>query len=245
MALLTAGVCVAQPTAKRILVYTRNYTPDGKGYVHENIADSVQALRRIGAQHAIVVDVSDDPAVFSPANLSRYDALVFSNSNNEAFATEAQRNAFREYIHHGHGFAAIHSASGSERNWPYFQQVLGGRFSFHPPKQSFTVAVTDPAFPATRLLPSTFQWTDECYFLDHLAPDLHVLLTTPRDALSLGEKASEARKFASALPLAWSHTFDNSRDFYIALGHDSKNYQDPMFAGILEGGLLWVLRMDQ
>ena len=28
---------------RRILVYTRNYTPNGKGYVHENIAASVAA----------------------------------------------------------------------------------------------------------------------------------------------------------------------------------------------------------
>ena len=33
----------------RILVYTRNYTPDGKGYVHDNIADSVAAIRKMGA----------------------------------------------------------------------------------------------------------------------------------------------------------------------------------------------------
>ena len=33
----------------RILVYTRNYTPDGKGYVHDNIAASVAAIRKMGA----------------------------------------------------------------------------------------------------------------------------------------------------------------------------------------------------
>ncbi|WP_419806609.1 ThuA domain-containing protein [Terriglobus sp.] len=238
-------MCSAQDPAKRILVYTRNYTPNGKGYVHQNIASSVEAFRRIGARHTITVDTSDDPSVFTPGNLRRYDALVFSNSNNEAFATDAQREAFRAYIHQGHGFVAVHSASGSERDWPYFQQVLGGHFAFHPPEQSFTVTVTDPSFPITRSLPSTFPWTDECYFLDRLAPDLHILLTTQRNALSLGEKAQDAEQFPAALPLAWSHTFDNSREFYLALGHDSKDYQDPLFNGILERGLLWALWIDR
>ncbi|GAA3766343.1 ThuA domain-containing protein [Terriglobus aquaticus] len=244
-ALLIVGLCVAQSAPKRILVYTRNYTPDGKGYVHENIAASVEAFRRIGAQHGITVDTSADPAAFTPANLSRYDALVFSNSNNDAFATDAQRDAFRAYIHAGHGFVAVHSASGSERNWPYFQQVLGGHFAFHPPQQSFTVTVADPASPVTRSLPASFRWTDECYFLDRLAPDLHILLTTPRDALALGDKAADARQFPSALPLAWTQTFDNSREFYIALGHNIDNYDNPLFTGILERGLLWTLGMNR
>ncbi len=244
-ALFIVGLCIAQTPAKRILLYTRNYTPDGKGYIHENIAASVNAFRRIGAQHGIAVDASDDPNVFTTANLKQYGAIVFSNSNNEAFATDAQRDAFRAYIHQGHGFVAVHSASGSERNWPYFQQVLGGHFAFHPPEQAFTVTVADPAFPAMRSLPASFPWTDECYFLDHLAPDLHIVLTTPRDALALGNKAQDAQQFAANLPLAWSHTFDNSREFYIALGHDSKDYQDPLFAGILERGLLWALRTDR
>ena len=34
----------------RILVYTRNYTPDGKGYVHDNIAASVAAIRKMGQE---------------------------------------------------------------------------------------------------------------------------------------------------------------------------------------------------
>src|SRR5580658_2157119 len=115
----------AQP---RVLVYTRNYTPDGKGYVHDNIASSVEAIKKMGAEKGFAVDVSDDPAVFTEANLKQYAALVFSNSNNQAFSTDDQHNAFKHYIESGGGFVGIHSASGSERDWPYFQQVLGGKF---------------------------------------------------------------------------------------------------------------------
>jgi hypothetical protein len=61
----------------RILVYTRSYTADGKGYVHENIAASVAALQGIAAKNHLGVDVSDDPAVFTTENLRRYGVLVF------------------------------------------------------------------------------------------------------------------------------------------------------------------------
>lgn len=241
--LFAASSLTAQGT--RILVYTRNHTPDGKGYVHQNIAASVDAFRAIGALHHITVDSTDDPGVFTPERLKSYAGLIFSNSNNEAFATDAQREAFRTYIHQGHGFLAVHSASGTERNFPYFQQVLGGHFAFHPPQQSFTVTVADPDFPAMHGIPHTFTWNDECYFLDRLAPDIHILLTTPRNALTLGNKAEDAKAFPAELPLAWSHTFDNSREFYIALGHEPKNYTDPFFRGILERALLWTLQLPR
>ncbi len=248
LGVVLTGICggaliyAQQPQpAPRVLVYTRNYLPGSGGYVHANIADSVAALQLIGERHGIAVDVSEDPAVFTDANLARYGALVFSNSNNEAFATQAQRDAFQRYIHAGHGFVGLHSASGSERNWPYFQQVLGGEFAFHPQEQSFIVQVTDPTFAAVQGVPATFLWTDECYFLDKLNPDIHVVLATDRTNLLLVKPEQHPGSFPNPLPLAWWHTFDNSREFYLALGHNPADYRNPLLIGMLERGLLWAM----
>lgn len=238
-------ICSAQEIASRILVYTRNYTPGGAGYVHQNIADSVALLQRIGKHDDIDVDVSDDPAVFTEANLARYAALVFSNSNNEAFATDNQRQAFQQYIHAGHGFLGLHSASGSERNWPYFQQVLGGHFAFHPQEQTFRVHVADPGFAVVKSLPQDFLWTDECYFLDRLNPGLHVVLATDPTQLLLVDPARHAEAFSDPLPLAWWQTFDNSREFYLALGHNPADYRNPLLEGLIERAVLWVVAPRQ
>src|SRR5580658_2684648 len=156
-----AGALAASAAEKKILVYTRSYTPDGKGYVHDNIAASVAAIRKMGAGNGFGVDASDDPTVFTASNLKQYRALVFSNSNNVAFDTGAQREAFRTFIRSGGGFVGIHSASGSERDWEYYQQVVGGKFKRHPKLQPFTVQVVDPKFPAVRRTPATFDWEDE------------------------------------------------------------------------------------
>ena len=228
---------------RRILVYTRTYLPDGNGYVHANIPDSVAAFQRIAARHGIAIDVSADPNVFTDANLDRYGVLVFSNSNNEAFATQAQRDAFQRYIHAGHGFFGLHSAAGSERDWPYFQQVLGGHFAFHPQEQSFVVTVADREFPAVGGLPQSFLWTDECYFLDRLNPDIHPVLTTDRTALLMVDQAKHPEAFPNPLPLAWYHTFDSSREFYLALGHNPADYTNPVLLRLLERGLLWTMSL--
>jgi len=143
-------IAVAQP---HVLVYTRNYRADGKGHVHENIPASVAAIGKMGAEKGFAVDVSDDPATFTGANLTQYAALVFSNSNDEAFATDAQRDTFKHYIESGSGFVGIHSASGSERDWPNFWSVLGGKFVVHPKMQTFAVQVADPLFPPPKAFP--------------------------------------------------------------------------------------------
>jgi type 1 glutamine amidotransferase len=219
-------------------VYTRN----GPGYVHDNIAASVEALRRVAARHGIGVAVSDTPSVFTEENLSRYAAVVFSNSNNEAFGNDAQRLAFMRYIRAGGGFAGIHSACASERGWPWFWALVGGRFVRHPAHQPFDIRVVDPKHPAADFLPPVWKWRDECYFLNHLNPDIRVLLAADLGTLADPERAAyPGETFGNLFPLAWTHEFEGSRQFYTALGHDIAHYSDPLFERHLERGLLWVL----
>jgi len=226
----------------RVLVYTRNYTPDGKGYVHDNIAASVAAIRKMGDEAGFAVDEVDAPGVFTDANLRQYAALIFSNSNNEAFSDDTQRDAFKHYIEAGGGFVGIHSASGSERDWPYFWSVLGGKFAAHPRQQPFTVRVTDPDFAAAKGLPAQFTWTDECYFLDHLNPDIHPVLVTDRTKLATLEPMTiDPTKFPVDLPLAWFQKFDGGREFYLALGHNKEDYENPLLYGIIKNGILWAM----
>lgn len=240
--LLPSSAAQAVPE-RRILVYTRNYTPDGKGYVHDNIAASVAAIRKMGAEAGFSADASDDPNVFTDGNLRQYSALVFANSNNQAFSDDTQRDAFKHYIEAGGGFVGLHSASGSERDWPYFWSVLGGKFAAHPRQQPFTVRVVDPNFAAMKGLPAQFTWTDECYFLDHLNPDIHPVLVTDRTKLATLEPMTiDAAKFSVDLPLAWYQNFDGGREFYLALGHNKEDYENPLLYGIIKNGILWAMK---
>lgn len=233
---------IAPAAEKKILVYTRNYTSDGKGYVHDNIAASVAAIRKMGAANGFAVDASDDPAVFTTAKLKQYRALVFSNSNNQAFQNDAQRDAFKAFIRAGGGFVGIHSASGSERDWDYYQQVLGGKFKRHPKLQPFTVQVVDPKFPAARGLSATFAWEDECYYVEKLTPDVKpVLVTDPRKIVDPQFATDPGDLVGGMRPLAWYHTFDGGREFYLALGHKKEDYENPILTGLILGGIEWAM----
>lgn len=240
--LLAGGALMLRADEPRVLVYTRNFTPDGKGYVHDNIAASVAMIRQLAATNGFHVDVTDDPKVFTPEQLKKYRALIFSNSNNQAFENDEQRAAFKHFIQGGGGFVGIHSASGSEREWPYYWAVLGGKFKRHAPLQKFTIEVMDARHPATAHLNPTWQWEDEFYYLDNLNPRIHVLLAGDLDSIQdKGKIAYPGAIFGHQFPLAWCQEFDGGREFYTSLGHKIEYYRDPKFQQHVLGGILWVL----
>ena len=224
---------------KKMLLYTKN----GEGYVHENIPYSIKAIRKLADENGFEVVASEDPGMFTPDNLKQFDALIFSNTNNDIFDTKAQENAFQEYMQSGGRLVAIHAACASERDWPWFWRTIGGKFVRHAPRQDFDVKVIDKTHPSTRFLPDTWSIKeDECYYLNHLNPDIHVLtaadLTTVED-----EKKAEypGDTFGDTFPTTWCHTTDGGRQWYTSLGHRPEHYSDPMFMKHILGGIIWVL----
>lgn len=227
--------------APKVLIYTRNHVSNGKGYVHDNIAASVAAVKELCAEKGIGCDASENPEVFTADHLKHYRAVIFCNSNNEAFTEPAQSAALAGYVDAGGGFVGIHSASGSERANPEFKRILGGTFKWHTPNQKFTVIVADNTHPATAGLPAEWPWKDEGYLCD-LVPDLHVLLEMDTTSVANPPREKWGLKFeGNRFPLAWCHQPGKGRCFYTALGHDIAAYADPAFRKHLQGGILWVL----
>ena len=226
------------PAKKRILVYTKN----GKGFVHKNIASSVEAIKKIGEANKLIVDVSDDPVVMTTENLAKYNCLVFSNTGNDIFDTEQQKQAFVDYIHKGGAFVGIHSASDSEQSWPWFARMVGGKFKRHPGFQSFEIKVIDKNHPSTSNLPEIWKKEDECYFMDELNPNIQILLAADLRTVKDSEKAAyPGRVFGDYFPVAWCHKFEGAKVFYTALGHNSKDYTDTTYLEHLTGGILWAI----
>src|SRR6056297_1795197 len=79
---------------KNVLIYTKN----GEGYVHDNIAASVECLKKICSDKRWDCETTDDAGIFTAEKIGEFDVLVFSNTNNETFDTQEQRKVFQEYI---------------------------------------------------------------------------------------------------------------------------------------------------
>lgn len=231
----------AESLAKgHILIYTRN----GQGYVHDNIAASVECLKKICAANGWTYEATDDASVFDSAEkVKPFDVLVFSNTNNETFDNDDQRKVFQDYIRSGGAFVAIHSACGSERKWPWFWANLGGKFVYHPPFQKFEIEVIDKTHPSTAHLPPVWKWEDEFYYMDELNPRITVLLAGDLRTVKCDRKDKyPGRTFGDYFPLAWYQEFDGGRQWYTSLGHSIRDYSDENYIRHLEGGIRWAMR---
>lgn len=223
----------------RVLVYTKN----GKGYVHDNIAAGVAAIQQLGSQYGFAVDVSDKPGDFTEANLKKYNLLIFNNTNNEVFDTDDQKVAFMRYVQAGGGFIGLHSATGTERQWPWFKRLIGASFLRHAKHQPFKEIIIDATNPSTSFLPHIWQRDDECYFFKEYNPDIHVLIA--HDLASLDDKDKPTYYGGTSSPSVWCHEFDGGRQWYTSLGHDSTTYAEPEFLKHIMGGIIWVIGQNK
>ena len=228
----------AQLKNKHVLIFTKN----GKGYVHENIPASIAALQKLGIENGFTTDTTTNSALFTDANLKKYDAIIFSNTNNDVFDSEEQRVAFMRYIQAGGGFMGIHSASGTERKWKWFKLMLGGTFLRHPPFQPFTVHVLDKKHPAVKKLSSQWETSDECYFFKEINPSIKVLLASDISTVKEADSSKNVIPdvFGNRYPASWCQEFDGGKIFYTALGHSKEDYSNATYMAHILEALKWV-----
>ncbi len=226
----------------RVLVFKKN----GKGYVHDNIPYAAQAIIDFGKQHGFRVDTSSNPSVMTEDNLKQYRMIIFTSTNNDIFDTDAQRLAFRRYIEAGGGFVGIHSVTGTERRWEWFKMMLGGTFSWHARFQTFTVRVIDTKHPSMKGTPAVWQKADECYFAKELYPGPRALMVNDFSTIDTSDVkqketlAKNAGLYAKYFPSAWVHDFDGGITWCTTLGHDKKDYSDPVYLKHIWGGIEYV-----
>ncbi len=224
----------------KVLVYSKN----GKGYVHDNIPFAVRAMQRLGQEHGFAVDTSARPDVFTEANLRQYTALIFTSTNNDVFDTDAQRLAFRRYIESGGGFVGIHSVVGTERNWTWFKRMMGGTFLWHPKFQLMKLKVLAANHPSMQGVPTEWQKQDECYFLKEMLPGPTVIMASDLTSLNSAEAEkikTSAGSYGTLYPSAWYYDFDGGYTWTTMLGHDKKDYDEPVFINHLFQGIRYVV----
>lgn len=228
----------------RVLVYTKN----GVGYVHDNIPSAVACIKELGVENKFTVDVSDDPNIFTEANLKKYTMLIFTSTNNDVFATDEQRVAFRRYIEAGGGFVGVHSVTGTERKWAWFKMMLGETFTWHANFQPFSLINIDPKHPSMEGIPAVWTKEDECYFGREMYPGIKVLMM--HDVTTLDKKQSDlilknAGTFGDYFPAVWYQSFQGGHVWVTTLGHAKTDYQNPMYRNHLLQGIKFIANQYQ
>ena len=215
----------------RALVFTRT-----AGYRHDSIPAAVAAIRQLAADVGLAADATEDPEQFSALNLARYKLVIFLSTSGDVLS-DSGRAALAAWVGAGGGFVGVHAAATAERGWEFFGDLLGARFTRHPPLQPGTVRIEDQRHPATAHLLGQWPWTDEWYEFDK----------NPRGSVrvlaSVDERTYSDGRMGADHPLVWCHENCGGRSFYTALGHAAEAYADPAFRAHLSGALIWAARL--
>jgi type 1 glutamine amidotransferase len=237
LALLNAvGQAHGQTNRGTILIYSGT-----TGYRHESIPAGVNAVSEIARKRGLSVVASENPDVFSPGSLKRFQAIVLlscatdpKNAASEWLVGD-RRQALQQFVRQGGGIVAVHAAADSHYNWPWYGRMIGGHFARHPAgTPQGIVHVVDPSHPAVAGLMRTERRKDEWYYFEDYDPTSHLLVVL--DPSSIGEKDVNPN------PLSWTRTVDGGRVFYTAMGHTKESYTDPWFLRHVADGLDWVLK---
>ena len=234
--LLANPVTAAPPGRGAILIYSGT-----TGYRHDSIPAGIQAVTALARKRGLAVVASEDPVVFSSTSLKRFRAIVLLSNTTDPknpaseWLVGDRRAALQGFVEGGGGVVAIHAASDSHYNWPWYGKMIGGHFARHPQgTPTGQLTVTAPGDPAVTSLPKSIRRTDEWYYFDDYDPTSKLLITL--DPASIGEKDVNPN------PMAWSHNVGRGRVFYTAMGHTKESYSEPWFLTLVGGGLDWVLR---
>jgi cytochrome c len=223
--------CSSKKQETRILVFSKTTV-----FRHESIPSGIEAIKKMGEAHGIVVDTTENADRFNEENLRRYDAVIFLSTTGDIL-NQQQQNDFERFIQAGGGYVGIHAASDTEYDWPWYGKLVGAYFETHPNNPNVREGefyVTDKNHPATDSLPERFKRHDEFYNFKKISPDIKVLV-------KIDEKSYEGGTNGDNHPMAWYQEFDGGRAFYTAMGHTNETFNETLFLKHLWGGLSYVL----
>jgi type 1 glutamine amidotransferase len=222
-----------------ILIFSKT-----NSYRHESIPATVAAVEKLVRARGWSSYATENAAIFNPAQLAKFDAVVFASATGDLFTPE-QQVAFRKWIAAGHGFVGLHGAGdGSHPAW--YQAMLGyGGYTGHPGGadqfQQSELIVVDRSHPATRALPPRWRWTDEYYTYSLPASDeIHILARLDETGMRLEPRHTRGDQHV----LVWWHCEGKGRIFYSALGHTPEAWSDPTHLGMVDGAIAWATRKE-
>lgn len=186
-------------------------------------------------QDALVWDhaVSSE-AAFKDELRGKYEVLVLYDMS-QTLSPEGRQH-FREFVDAGGGVLALHHAIVSYQDWPWYRDLIGGRYvaegsDGHPAStylhdQDLSVRIVRP-HPITHGL-SLARIHDETYKGMSIDAKNTVLLATDHPT--------------SDGPLVWVSAYAKTRVVYIQLGHGTEAHRDTGFRALVKNAITWVAR---
>ncbi|HSC67123.1 MAG TPA: ThuA domain-containing protein [Cellvibrio sp.] len=233
----TSAAQIENIAGANILVFTKT-----AGWRHDSIPAGIAALQKMAGENQFTITATEDAALFTDADLSRFNAIVFLNTTLNVL-DENQELAMERYIQAGGGFVGIHAAADTEweGDWFWYRNLVGAVFKSHPNTpsnvQQATVNITAKDHLSTAKLPESISLADEWYNYRDIYEFINVVAKVDESTYQGGEHNHDH-------PISWCHDYDGGRAFYTGLGHTNEVFSNPHFLQHLLGGLTYAVGLN-
>jgi uncharacterized protein len=226
--LMAASACTGPSHKKdlQVLVVAGGHSFDTLAFY--SIFDGMEGLH---------VEMSMQPEanqLIASERAGEFDVMVLYDSWQSISETEKQ--AYLQLLEKGTGMVFLHHALVSYQEWPYFINIIGGKYK-HPKFAADTTDVSDyrhdihmtispdPKHPVTAGI-GPFEIFDEGYMNLDVLPTVNVLLTTDHPYCQK--------------EIGWAHQVQNARVVYLLPGHGAPGFENETYRQIIENAVRWV-----
>lgn len=223
----TAVLSCSSDNPIKLLVFSKT-----TGFRHASIETGKVKIEKIANEQGWEVTFTEDDNDFTEKNLQNYSAVIWLNTTGDPLDYWQQAD-FERYIQSGGGFVGIHSATDTEYDWGWYNQLVGAYFLSHPHIQEAVLNVNRDN-PITSKLPDSWTFTDEWYNFRDISNNIEVLI-------SIDEGSYEGGKNGKTHPMVWIQKFDGGQSFYTGLGHQIKTWEDELFISHITEGIKYSI----
>lgn len=206
---------------------------------------AIQFFKDLTIGKGFVFDTTSVMSDINPEKLKDYSVVMMLNDFPHS---EAQREAFKNYMENGGGWVGFHVAAYNDKTtkWPWFVQFLGGSVfnrNSWPPMPA-KIVVDDRSHPVTKGMPDTYIAPSNEWYQWKPSPrenkDIKVLATLSDENYPLGLKDILPD---GDTPVVWTNT--KYRMIYLNIGHGDKNFMDATQNRMIIAALRWVVAADK
>ncbi|MCU0914423.1 MAG: ThuA domain-containing protein [Planctomycetes bacterium] len=236
-AALPAKAFVAPRKPRKLLIFGLNVNYGG----HASIPTANTAFTLMGTKtRAFETQTSNDPAVFAPDSLRRFDAVFLNNTVGNLFEDPALRQSLVEFVYRGGGLMGVHGTSvafmkwpGAIEDWPEFGIMLGARGANHKANDEHVfIKLDDPTHPVNQVFGGQgFDYRDEFFRIHepYSRNRVRVLLSIDTAKTDMQQKPSYGKieRADNDYALAWVRQYGRGRVFYCGFAHHPSVFWDP------------------
>ena len=134
----------------QVLLFTKSLD-----YQHRSVTTGVEMFKELAIDNHFALTWTEQSDFFDDqAQLNEMDVIVFMNTSGDIL-NDKQRLALQSYMQQGGNFVAIHSASFTMMEWPWYVELVGGVWNRHPSPGISTAIINNekPDHPSAAHIP--------------------------------------------------------------------------------------------